>query len=217
VVHGYDYLARIWLDGPLRLAEAVLQAWLPCLMPLDAGLARRWAELIRLLDLPDERAAADEDYQSCLVIPQPGRYVPPYASVWLDGAEGLWGPTTARVLACYQEAGLDWTATPSSGHGRSWVRAPDHLGVECAFVAELAAGQAGGGPPGGAEDAEDAVTAQPAAVAAGFIADHLRRWVPAYAGQLARHASSRYWRGMSGVIAAWVELDASGPPRGLPD
>jgi TorA maturation chaperone TorD len=194
MVHGYDYLARIWLDGPLRIPEAALRAWLADLMSVDAGLAERWAELVRLLDLADERTAADEDYQGCLVIPQPGRYVPPYASVWLDGAEDLWSPTTARVLACYQQAGLDWTAQQSPGHARFWVLAPDHLGVECAFVAELAAGS-----PEGAAD--------PAAMAADFITGHLRRWVPTYAEELARHAGSRYWRGMAEVLAAWVQLD----------
>ena len=200
MVLSYDYLARTWLDGPLRPSAAALRAWLADLIPVDAGLANRWAELVHLLDLPGERTAADEDYQGCLVIPQPGRYVPPYASVWLDGAEGLWGPTTARVLACYQQAGLDWTAQQSPEHGRSWVRAPDHLGVECAFVAELAAGAPAGIP-------------DPATTAASFITGHLRRWVPAYADELARHASSRYWQGMAGVLAAWVQLDALPPPR----
>jgi TorA maturation chaperone TorD len=201
MVHGYDYLARIWLDGPLRLPEAALRAWLAHLISVDAVLAERWAELVRLLDLADERAAADDDYQGCLIIPQPGRYVPPYASVWLDRAEDLWSPTTSRVLACYQRAGLDWTAQQAPGHGRFWVRAPDHLGVECAFVAELAVGTP-----------EEA--AGPAAMAADFITGHLRRWVPAYADELARHASSRYWRGMAEVLAAWVQLDPFTSLRG---
>jgi TorA maturation chaperone TorD len=199
IVHGYDYLARIWLDGPLRISETALRAWLADLTSLDAKLADRWARLISLLDLRDERLAADEDYQSCLVIPQPGRYVPPYASVWLDGAEGLWGPSTARVLACYQQAGVDWMAEQSPGHARSWVRAPDHLGVECAFAAELTAGALEG-------------LADSGGLAADFIAGHLRQWVPAYAEELIRHASSRYWQGMAGVLAAWVQLDAVPPP-----
>ena len=34
-----------------------------------------------------------------------------------------------------------------------------------------------------------------------------------------RHASSRYWQGMAGVLAAWVQLDALlplAPARGEP-
>ena len=213
IVYGYDYLARIWLDGPLRLSEPALQAWLPGLTAFDAGLAQRWAALVRLLDLPGERAAAEEDYQACLVIPQPGRYVPPYASVWLDGDAGLWGPATARVLACYQQAGLDWTAQQSPGHGRSWVLAPDHVGVECAFVAELAAGPLAGGPP---QDGGPAAVAGSAVIAADFIDGHLRRWVPAYAEALARHVSSRYWREMAGVLTAWMRLDALPPATRTP-
>lgn len=199
-VHGYDYLARIWLDGPLPLAETALQAWLAALVQVDAGLAERCAGLVRLLDVPAERTAAGEDYQNCLVVPQTGRYVPPYAAVWLDGARQLWGPATIRVLSCYEQAGLDWTGGSSHQEGRPWVRAPDHLGVECAFVADLAAGM-------------NEVVADPAVLATRFIVDHLRAWVPAYAAVFARHAVSRYWRGMAEVLQIWVGRDALLPEQ----
>lgn len=200
ITHGYDYLAGIWLEGPHRLAEPALRAWLADLRQLEPTLAARCADLVRLLDNDDERAEAEEDFQCCLVIPQPGRYLPPYASVWLDGQQELWGPTTMRVLRCYAQAGLDWQRRTQGGE-RPWVRAPDHLGVECAFVAEQAAG-----PPPWQGSAPD--RAGPAVLATSFVRDHLRTWVPAYAAQLGAEAVSRYWRNAAAVLADWVRQDS---------
>lgn len=215
MVHGYDYLAQIWLDGPLRLSDEALGAWSGELRLLDPTLAECCAQVVRLLDATVERDAAIEDYEECLVIPLRSSYVPPYASAWLDGSEGLWGPSTMGVLSRYQEAGLDWPGQqsdnghagepPASGIIRPWVRAPDHLGVECAFVADLLAGEA---------EVDPGATSVSAALARGFVIDHLRVWVPAYADELARHARSRYWRGMAGVLEAWANNDAFLPVSG---
>jgi TorA maturation chaperone TorD len=203
LTHGYDYLATIWLDGPLRLAEPALQAWLADLDPAAPALAARFAELIRLLDHDDERTVADEDFQGCLVVPQPGRYLPPYASAWTGGADELWNPTTMRVMRCYSQVGLDWRRAAHDSD-RPWVRAPDHLGIECAFVAELTTTTAQrpvsrAVPPGPAE---------PDVLATSFVIDHMRTWVPAYAAQLADNARSRYWQDAADVLAAWVSHDS---------
>ena len=137
---GYDYLAHVWLEGPLRVPDDALLPWLEDLARCDSGLSRDVADLIRCLDDPAELEAARQDFQSCVVVPLPGRYLPPYASVYLDASKSLWGPATTRVLSWYNEADLDWV-----GHSSRypWVRAPDHLGVECAFAAELWAASAG--------------------------------------------------------------------------
>lgn len=198
ITHGYDYFAGVWLDGPLRLAEPALQAWLGDLALADPALAARFADLVRLLDGDDERIAADEDFQGCLVVPQPGRYLPPYASAWTGSADELWNPTTMCVMRCYSQAGLDWQHAAHSSD-RPWVRAPDHLGIECAFMAELttaAAQHRAGGP---------------AALAGSFVADHMRTWVPAYAAQLAEHARSRYWQQAADLLATWVRHDSMLP------
>jgi TorA maturation chaperone TorD len=203
ITHGYDYFARMWLDGPHRLTEPALRAWFADLVPIAPALAARCSGLVRLLDDSDERADAGEDFQCCLVVPQPGRYLPPYASAWKDGADALWSPTTMRVLRCYSQAGLDWQR-PTRDNDRPWVRAPDHLGIECAFVAELitesALRQASGPDP--------AVPADPGGLAARFVVEHMRTWVPAYATQLADHVRSHYWRHASDVLADWINQDS---------
>lgn len=203
ITHGYDYLAGIWLDGPLRLAEPALQAWLGDLAAAEPALAARFADLIRLLDGDDERVAADEDFQESLVVPQPGRYLPPYASAWTGSPDELWNPTTMRVMRCYSQAGLDWEHAAHDSE-RPWVRAPDHLGIECAFIAELtttaARCQANVPDPSGQADL--------GALATSFVVAHMRTWVPAYAAQLADHARSRYWRDAADVLATWVRHDS---------
>jgi TorA maturation chaperone TorD len=203
ITHGYDYLATIWLDGPLRLTEPALQAWLADLAPAEPALAARFADLIRMLDGDDERTAADEDFQGSLVVPQPGRYLPPYASSWTGSTDELWSSTTMRVLRCYSQAGLDWQqAAPDSD--RPWVRAPDHLGIECAFIAELTTAAA----QGPVSAADPPRSAGPGALATSFVIDHIRTWVPAYAARLSDHARSRYWQDAAEVLAAWVRRDS---------
>ena len=203
ITHGYDYFATIWLDGPLRLTEPALREWIADLAPVAPALAARCTDLARLLDDSGERADADEDFQSCLIVPQPGRYLPPYASAWIDGADALWSPTTMRVLRCYEQAGLDWQG-PAQSSDRPWVRAPDHLGIECAFIAELttesAQRHAGGCDPAASQD--------PSAVATSFVVDHMRTWIPAYAADLAARARSRYWRQAADVLATWLHQDS---------
>ena len=203
ITHGYDYFATVWLDGPLRLAEPALGAWLADLALVAPAVAERCASLVHLVDDGRERAAADEDFQRCLVVPQPGHYLPPYASAWIDDAEALWSPATMRVLRCYSRAGLDWHG-PAYDSDRPWVRAPDHLGIECAFIAELTAGSAQrhatGPDPTGSYD--------PGEVAASFVVDHMRTWVPAYATEFADRARSRYWRHAIEVLAAWLQQDS---------
>lgn len=206
ITHGYDYLASIWLDGPLRLAEPALRAWLGDLAPAEPALAARFAALIRMLDGDDKRAAADEDFQESLVVPLTGRYLPPYASAWTGSADELWSQTTMRVARCYSQAGLDWQHAAHDSD-RPWVRAPDHLGIECAFIAELTTTAA----QRPASEMDPPGQAGPGALATSFVIDHIRTWVPAYAARLADHASSRYWQDAADVLATWVSHDGMLP------
>ncbi|MDA8359931.1 MAG: molecular chaperone TorD family protein [Actinomycetota bacterium] len=189
---GYDYLARAWLEGPLRLHEDALVPWISNLGRLDAGLSRDVAGLVRCLDDPAELKAAMGDFEGCVVVPLPGRHVPPYASVYLDASRALWGTVTKRVLSWYDEADLDWVGASSR---YPWVRAPDHLGVECAFAAELWAASDDGRPP--TTDLGQA-----------FVAGHLPEWVPRYAAEMRDRTTSSYWRGMADFLEGWVHGSA---------
>ncbi len=137
--YGYDYLARAWLGGPFRVHEDALDAWLEGVAQCDSDLSGDIADTVRSLDDSVELESAVRDFQACIALPLPGLYVPPYASFWIDPSKSLWTTVTRQVLSWYNDAGLDWPNRAAFG---SAVRAPDHLGIECAFAAELWAGSA---------------------------------------------------------------------------
>ncbi len=191
-VLGYDYLAHSWLDGPLRVEEDALVPWLEGLGKFDASLARDAADLVRCLDEPDDLKAAMWDFQNCVVVPIPGRYVPPYASVYLDPSKSLWGAVTSLVRGKYNEADLDWV-----GHSLRypWVRAPDHLGIECAFAAELWAASQSEQPPRMQRSQA-------------FMARHMLEWVPQHVKQMQEQVMSLYWRRMAEFLDSWVHVNS---------
>ena len=128
---GYDYLAHCFLEGPLRLSEHLRTPWLQGLSRLDEGISSDVAALLGCLDDAEDLEVANRDFNNCMVIPVPGCFVPPYASVFLDPSKTIWGAATSQVLSWYNQAGLDWTGQSSK---YPWLRAPDYIGVEFAFV-----------------------------------------------------------------------------------
>jgi TorA maturation chaperone TorD len=131
---SYDLLARLFLRGPRALAPASLPP-LPPLIQALTTINPNWPPLISCLC---ETAAHDRDgtlqaeFEACLVIPQPGRYTPPYASFYLEGT--LWGESTRQAQRCYEQEGLQWTRIDPAA-GSPTILAPDHLGIELAFLA----------------------------------------------------------------------------------
>jgi TorA maturation chaperone TorD len=231
--YGYDYLARAWLGGPFRVHEDALNAWLEGVAQRDSDLSRHIAGIVRSLDDSGELESATREFQDCIALPMPGLYVPPYASFWLDPSKSLWGAVTRQVLSWYNDAGLDW-----SNHVSPYpsVRAPDHLGIECAFAAELWAGVAGTSYAGGADSSDSLFAVDPVnpvgavdpvgSSGAGdlvgsveptgslenlrrvFIGEHMSAWVPLYAKELRNRLTSTYWRGMADILQRWVHLNA---------
>lgn len=215
--YGYDYLARAWLGGPFRVHEDALDAWLKGVAQCDSDLSGDIADTVRSLDDSVELESATHDFQNCIALPLPGLYVPPYASFWLDPSKLLWTTVTRQVLSWYNDAGLDWSNQAAS---RSIVSAPDHLGIECAFAAELWAGSAIGGSADVslASPTDRAGSTGPAALTLDtvaveilrpvFIGGHMPSWVPLYAKELRNRVTSNYWRGMADILERWVDLNA---------
>ncbi|MDA8282980.1 MAG: molecular chaperone TorD family protein [Actinomycetota bacterium] len=193
---GYDYLAHVWLEGPLRLHENALGPWLEDMASCDPGLSRAVAAVVGALDDPAELEVAKREFQSCVVVPIPGRYVPPYASVYLDASKALWGAVTAQVLSWYGESNLEWVGHVSR---YPWVRAPDHVGVECAFAAELWTTMDSGQDP-------------KVDLAQEFVTGHLLQWVPHYAAKVRERVTGSYWQGMAGLLEGWVRKSALSVP-----
>ncbi len=194
---GYDYLAHVWLEGPLRLDEDAFGPWLEDMARFDPDLSRAVAAVVGALDDPGELEVARREFQSCLVVPVPGRYVPPYASVYLDASKALWGAVTAQVLSWYDEANLEWVGHVSR---YPWVRAPDHLGIECAFAAELWTTMDGGHDP-------------KVDLGQAFVTGHLLQWVPRYAAEVRERVTGSYWQGMAELIEGWVRKSALSIPE----
>lgn len=131
---SYDLLARAYLDGPRALGVTVRpapDALVEALGGLDPGLSGLLRAL--LLDSEVECVRAEEAHAACFGLPLPGRYVPPVASVYLDGGL-LWGPSTRAVLDLYEAEGLSWNRG-RRGPGGVAISSPDHVGVEMAFLA----------------------------------------------------------------------------------
>jgi TorA maturation chaperone TorD len=168
----YDLLARFYLQGPAGLRTDRL----PPIGPLLDALARvdpdwpgRLEEIIAHQDQPAELEQSQNDYQESFVLPVPGRYVPPYASVYLD--EGtLWGDSTFKIVRLYGTEGLSWQRAGSQQAGGAVsVTAPDHVGIEFAFLA-LATSRPRRGPAEAKR--QERLT--------WFLGQHLSRWLPAY-------------------------------------
>jgi TorA maturation chaperone TorD len=173
---GYDLLARLYLHGPQALRPECLPAvgsLLEALGHTNADWPSRIGELLSLHEQPVELERAQRDYMRAFVVPVPGHYVPPYASVYLDDGV-LWGESTFRILRLYGTEGLSWKRAASGRtDGASWITAPDHIGVEFAFLA-LATRRRHRGP---AEvKRQQRLT--------WLLGDHMDRWLPGYNGAL---------------------------------
>lgn len=135
---AYDLLARVYLGGPRAARRDELPAFDTFVKTLGSA-DPDWPESVESLIA---RADADIDgaqsaFLERLALPVPGRYVPPYGSVYLDGGT-LWGPSTMEVLRLYEAERLDWDQE-RRGAGGTRITAPDHVGVEMAFLAVVSA------------------------------------------------------------------------------
>ncbi len=189
---GYDYIAHSFLEGPLRLSEDVMVPWLEGLSHFDEGISTDIAELVRCLDDAEDMAVANSDFNNCMVIPVPGCFVPPYASVFLDSSKTLWGAATSQVLSWYDQAGLDWVGQSSR---YPWLRAPDHIGVEFAFVAEQLSSTIA------SSDIEINIIQL-------AMLQHMRDWVPKYVLEMEQRVTATYWRKMGEVLNSWIHINA---------
>ncbi len=197
---SYDLLARFYLAGPSALRRELL----PSVDPLLDALGQvhpdwpaRVEDLMSHHDQPTELERAQSAYLECLVLPVPGRYVPPYASVYLDGGM-LRGDSTFKVLRLYETEGLSWQRYRSGPAGGTvTVTAPDHIGVEFAFLA-LATSRSGRGRAG--------VERQQRLAA--FLRDHSARWLPAYRDALAAVDPGPTLDGWTAWAADVVQADA---------
>jgi TorA maturation chaperone TorD len=123
--------------------------------------------------------------------------VPPYESLYLDEQQLLNTETTVAVVEAYRAGGY----SPAGQVG-----APDHVGLELAFVGYLALAESVA-----LEHGDAAAVASSRARQRAFLADHLGRWAPVWAVTLRRLARQPFYTALGDVIRdfALADLDSA--------
>lgn len=187
---SFDLLGRFYLGGPAAVQRGALPALDSLLMALgglDPTLPETLSTLLPIAD--DECEKLHQTFLDYVVAPVPGRYTPPYASFYLDGGM-LWGPSTIAVLGKYQAEGLIFEVGGLRGPGGTPILAPDHIGVEMAFLAILSSHRS-------TERRETQID---------FFLGHLANWLPGLA-QTYRSTKSEICLRWTSWALAIVEAD----------
>ncbi len=180
VAAGCHMVAAGFLYGPVHLDPNEQRAWHGRLAQKAPVLRDMWRSLIASLDGNAAEERAIQDFHQCLEMPVPGRYVPPYASCYLDTPAVLWGPSTRKVLGWYDQGGLEW-------HPFRHIVAPDHAGVEWAFLAELSTWRL-----------PEVPYIRP------LVAAHIQSWFPLFLSRLEKSAYSPYYPALGRWGLAWI-------------
>lgn len=132
------------------------------------------------------------EYHRLFSVPT-GLYVFPYESCYSvpDPPGPLMGPATIAVVNAYAEAGFE--VSPE------FQDAPDHLGVEFRFVAELFDREAQA-----LEGGEAAEAMSFASLRSRFCGEHLSRWMGKVADRIAASQVSSLYSGLSSLATAIV-------------
>ncbi len=180
VAAGYDLVAAGFLHGPVYLDCAKQAEWYDRFDQNALLLKETWQTLMGSLEGDRAKEEAVRDFHQCLEVPVPGLYVPPYASCYLDRPAVLWGPSTRQVLTWYEQGGLEWQAFRH-------IVAPDHAGVEWAFLAEL--------------NSDPSPEVFPIQI---LITDHIQKWFPLFLSHLEKAVESPYYPALARWGLAWI-------------
>jgi TorA maturation chaperone TorD len=179
-----DLLASAFLYGPSQLDKHAQDLWYRHLSRQTPAVRYAWGAVADILDGKEKLQQAIQDFQQCVEVPVPGRYVPPYASCYLNKPATLWGPSTFKVLEWYEQGGLEWQRSPN-------VVAPDHVGVEWAFLAELS----------------ELSSREALELRRVFIMDHVRKWFPAFMDRLKTTVQGSYYPALGDFGMVWIESE----------
>lgn len=182
------------LLGGLYLAEPTIEV-------LDVlRVDETWeifAALAPLANLPELRQLLQSDafamevvrleFHRLFSVPT-GPYVFPYESCYSvpEPPGPLMGPATIAVINAYAEAGF--AVAPD------FQDAPDHLGVEFRFVAELLDREAEA-----FEDGDVAAAEKFASLSSTFCREHLSQWVGKVADRISASGASAFYSGLSAL------------------
>lgn len=140
------------------------------------------------------------EFNSLFVVPNKRRYVPAYESCFRekhgDEMGNLWGETTADVTRYYREAGYE--ATNLQG-----IFAPDHIGVELAFIAKLCADELQ--LIENNNDSEQ--TKKIEELRKSFLREHISKWIEDFSKAVNALPSAFFYKNFSTLTAHMIHSD----------
>ena len=119
----------------------------------------------------------------------------PYESVYLSEKHLMMQSARDEVLAVYRSQGVDKQA--------DWKEGEDHVALEFEFMAILADRAAAAVQAG-----EDARYDELMAVSAGFMEDHILKWVPTMLDELDHRAKTGFYLGLAYVAKGFLKADS---------
>ncbi|MBI4769378.1 MAG: molecular chaperone TorD family protein, partial [Chloroflexi bacterium] len=147
--------------------------------------SQRYRELALAFCPPGAGAARDLTLAYTRLFLGPGRPLAhPYESVVLEGR--LMGAAAAQIAACYAQAGLHLSAAQRE--------LPDHISVELAFMAHLAAREERD-PLAGFPDRRR------------FLREHLARWLPQFCERVEASGAHPFYSEAARAARELVEAD----------
>ncbi len=182
---------RDWLDTLVRddlFAAAPLGGDLPEIATALTHL-QRWTAEARNGSLHDLFAAAEQDYTRLFI--GPGRLpAAPWESVYTNKDRAVFQMETVSVKNWYARFDLQLAT--------AFNEPADHVGLEFAFMADLASRTIAASEIRDGETVKRLIDAQ-----RGFLSQHMLRWVPRWADDVVRFASTDLYRGL-----AWLARGA---------
>ena len=197
---AYSLLARLFGEepDPAFLRELHQRRVFDTFLFADAneavqkGAERVAASLAELETLGESGFEALRSEYTRLFIGPARLPAPPWESAYLTEERLLFQESTLEVRRAYRKYGLLPRNFPHE--------ADDHISFELEFMARLCSL---------AQDEDQAVRDRVLADQVAFLRDHLQRWVPAFAGDVAAHASTGFYQGAAVLLKGFLEADGA--------
>ena len=119
---------------------------------------------------------------------------PPYGSVYLDTGRTMMGDSTMDVKNRYTDIGLNLSQTLKE--------APDHIAIELEFMYYLIFKEIEAMEKAELENAMDYLRVQKE-----FLEDHLGHWVPEFADDVEKNASTDFYKSLARATKVFVQKD----------
>ncbi len=187
----YLWLSKFYLEKPsLKSLKRLLNPdILNAILPIYKKEGRESVNLLRELSIRLDKKVAEgllNEYNRLFVVPIRGIYVPPYESCFRERKGDrpndfgdLLGATTFDVANFYKIAGYDYK--------KDSLIAPDHIGLELAFLGRLCKDELEA-----VEQNEYEKAYMIRALESVFLREHLLRWLPEYVSALMKSNSNFY-------------------------